>query len=1449
MTSDTLSVLVVFSLLSTKTAATNACVCPINMSTTQENDPLYECIDEVMNSEGGIVTVEAEEVKNNELAQNHTNYHNHPHNSKNRNVLRRALWMNTWLLLSLAVSQQQVTKCYASPPSSASIESRPAKRRLDETVPTEAPLAGIATDDPLPSSETLSVTEESAELDAYKSVNWSDTETRTNEAAPDSNVIVVTTVDGTMAGLSRSNGKILWKRRGWQNDETESPHPIDGRMMNKEEDSGGDLDEGKKLLSPLVSTTTKSNSGKDWRTAAVPSVDGRVFLTAGRDNHLGDVTATSTVRELVARAPFMDARGRWYVGSRRAAAAALDRDTGEILTLVSENNVMNQPKSVSLDDKSVVWVGRVDYSVSLLDAHGVVDVQFSSSEVMSANDMVEGGILSQPDGDTVNEDGSQQHAPRLMLPDSDTERFQPQKQSLLVATPGGNVAFRNPETGSIEWVSNESFDTPVAFAVESGSGLSLGVDIVPDAPIPSSSTEYLSRELERQMEAMIGESPDEDQTIFGALSSGQLFAMPLGQRLSKIAKSSVSIGLPQAASSSSSPHSTTTALAKLPHLGAGRGRQGFSDFHPSSSAPDDKKGLSTLVKKACLPSSPNYPGCLVGGIHRAEEFVSGNSFLDQDAQALQFQYQQHQFGFQRPFPPKNPHRRKQKTFLKIMSSWLPPTVALIFVLSFELGRRHRLKNDKDKKGDDGMLLKGTFGSRDTPGLVDVGVIQVTDEILGFGGHGTVVYRGTLDGRKVAVKRMLKAYHASADREISLLIESDGHPNVVRYFLKEVRGDFVYLALELCDMSLHDLIGTLRQRAPNNNNNTAPSLGGISLAMKATLLQIASGVRHLHSLRIVHRDLKPANILLAQNSKKRSMKRNGGDNDDDDMIQSVLEMFNGGEYVAKISDMGLGKQLVGQSSFGMSTLGNTSLQAHSNGGSNVGGPGSVGWQAPEVMAIRWSSESGTTPSETSSRGNDSITDASPLDVAVNTRTSRSVDIFSLGCIFHCTLVPGIHPFGEWFEREANIMRNKPSLDILKETSLEAYDLVSSMLHRNPKLRPTAKEICEHPLFWSNQRKLTFLCDLSDKLESDAQALEDGDLSQSSFGTNVLMVERNAAEVVGIAWDKELDPDLLTNVARFRTYDPSSVRDCLRLIRNKHHHYDELPPDVKMKIGDLLDYFATRFPNLLLHCYTLCKDFLRPTDPLVANYSIPINASKLHRRMDSQASVLSEEKCNPIVVVDDVHDEAVPELAGVSAEPHDKQEKQATDKNKLSTETKPQSFDTILTDATGCSSSQPTAPDEIVIWEGSTTARTFHCRGWMRSEDEWVRRTDASLRKRDSNVMRCATDPKFRTRLCNHWDISCGTFCPMRKKNKCVFAHGPAELRVKEGKRHRWGKLVDKEGNSSNLNHSGGEDTYGAARSIETIRKEEGKWNTDKGGQGKQKSKQKQGSGKKHSKKQG
>jgi serine/threonine protein kinase len=686
-----------------------------------------------------------------------------------------------------------------------------------------------------------------------------------------------------------------------------------------------------------------------------------------------------------------------------------------------------------------------------------------------------------------------------------------------------------------------------------------------------------------------------------------------------------------------------------------------------------------------------------------------------------------------------------------------------------------------------------------------------------------------DGRQVAVKRMLKAYHASADREISLLIESDGHPNVVRYFLKEVRGEFVYLALELCDLSLHDLIAMLRHRRDMpDKENDMPS--AIAESTKAVLFQVANGVKHLHLLRIVHRDLKPANILLATARKKND--------------ENVYNIFIRGDYVAKISDMGLGKQLPAgsQSSYGASLIGESSLRGQSNGAQSsiVGpGPGSVGWQAPEVMALRVSSET-SVRSDDSSYAHDSLQDMSPMENPCTSRTSRSTDIFSLGCIFFATLVPGSHPFGEWYEREANIVHNRPNIDVLRALSAEAYDLVGSMIRRNPINRPLAKHVCDHPFFWSLDRRLTFLSDFSDKLETDA-TIGDGE-SRVIISTLAIAAERNASHVVGLSWDTLLDSELVSNVQKFRTYDPSSVRDLLRLIRNKHHHFDELPEKLKAEMryttGGLMTYFESRFPLLLIHCFNICRTRLPAKDILATKYSISPVVRPGMKRLELQVSTITEGSAiaEPSVVskADSVFSTDLGILASDDAHElklfsHDDSpsiEPVIVDEITL---VEKDHQDTSIALASEFVVNEQVLPlvdaGDIVVWEGSNAAKTFHCRGWSRSDSEWERRIDASLRKRDNNLVRCSTDPKFRTRLCNHWQETMGTSCPMLKRNKCIFAHGPVELRVKEGKLHRWGRLVDKNGDNKTKGHSGGEDTYGAARLIESERKEQGKWNVE------------------------
>ena len=673
--------------------------------------------------------------------------------------------------------------------------------------------------------------------------------------------------------------------------------------------------------------------------------------------------------------------------------------------------------------------------------------------------------------------------------------------------------------------------------------------------------------------------------------------------------------------------------------------------------------------------------------------------------------------------------------------------------------------------------------------------------------------------------------------------------------------------------------------------------------------------------------------------------------------SIYDAFEQGGYIPKISDMGVGKMLMGQSSFGLSTLGSasTGLAATGAGGQSKdvagAGPGSVGWQAPEVMAQRrlpratsasmtktCSDNGGGSPSDHPTGG---LVDTSSMEVDLPTaaaRTSRSVDIFSLGCIFYCTIIPGSHPFGEWYEREANIMKNEPNTKSLDAISVEASDLVCSMIARDPTQRPTAAQVCLHPFFWDATRRLAFLCQLSDRLEATSPTLTDSADSSAQQQTYVdpFLVERNAAAVVGTSWDKNLDQGLLINVSRFRTYDPSSVRDLLRLIRNKHHHFDELPEDVKRRLGpspvDLITYFERAFPGLVMHCFRVCRDNLTKDDPLNIKFCIPArlstfapaaskrthaddsrqtekfsigteavaspdsfpNKSPESKNMDatkysSHSEVLSSTRLSVAAAENNSHEisaevdsygegkdgssaitDVTTEVNLLSTEPSPltlEEEKMGDDaevipyakslspkviENKVEEDDSEQIFRALSSSSGGfmavklASASTPALQDErasadeasktdnvaegLVIWEGSTAAKTFNCRGWYRSEDDWVRRVDCTLRKRDANVSRCATDSKFRTRLCNHWDSSQGTNCPMKRKKKCIFAHGPVELRVKEGKRNRWGKLVDAEGNCSNPKASGGEDTYGAARSIETMREKEGKWTPNK--QGKQ-----------------
>ncbi|KAJ7094035.1 hypothetical protein B0H15DRAFT_776404 [Mycena belliarum] len=437
-------------------------------------------------------------------------------------------------------------------------------------------------------------------------------------------------------------------------------------------------------------------------------------------------------------------------------------------------------------------------------------------------------------------------------------------------------------------------------------------------------------------------------------------------------------------------------------------------------------------------------------------------------------------------------------------------------------------------------------------------LVVSDHVLGYGSHGTVVYRGSLQGRAVAVKRLLQDFVTLAAREVSILQESDDHPNVIRYYYQEAHANFLYIALELCPATLADLIET-PDREPWRDI-------AIAFEPKRALRQIASGLRHLHGLKLVHRDIKPQNILVSAGAVRGGVK----------------------SYRMLISDFGLCKKL---------DVDQTSFLPTSHGAMAAG---TVGWRAPEILRgdVKLD-ELGSSGDNASVSSQGSVASGASIGTAgKRTRLTKSVDIFALGCLFFYTLTNGGHPYGDRFEREANIMKDVKNLEGLErfgEEGQEAVDLISAMLHPEAPERPDTTTILLHPFFWDPGRRLTFLQDASDRFEI---------MTRDPKDPYLLVLERGASGIVGNDWHSRLDRLFIENLGKFRKYDGRSVQDLLRALRNKKHHYQDLPENVKRHLGPMpegfLAYFTRRYPRLFLHVHTVIGDTSLRTESMFRSY---------------------------------------------------------------------------------------------------------------------------------------------------------------------------------------------------------------------------------------------------------
>lgn len=218
-----------------------------------------------------------------------------------------------------------------------------------------------------------------------------------------------------------------------------------------------------------------------------------------------------------------------------------------------------------------------------------------------------------------------------------------------------------------------------------------------------------------------------------------------------------------------------------------------------------------------------------------------------------------------------------------------------------------------------------------------------------------------------------------EREIANLQAAKTHPNVIRYLHHESVGFFTYIVLELCLTSLDKYISRVGDQLESID----------ALAPRCMLEEIASGLRHLHSLGVVHRDLKPQNILISMPTSE-------------------------GRHRMVITDFGISR-IIGPGEVGFDPT--------------FTGNGTSGWRAPEIL-----------------QSQKERAEADKLAIL-----DKSVDVFAFGCITYYILTRGEHPFGNHYQRDGNILQGSAILDHLDNSYAEAVGLIRSAISREPGAR--------------------------------------------------------------------------------------------------------------------------------------------------------------------------------------------------------------------------------------------------------------------------------------------------------------------------------------------------------------------------------------------------------------
>ena len=164
-----------------------------------------------------------------------------------------------------------------------------------------------------------------------------------------------------------------------------------------------------------------------------------------------------------------------------------------------------------------------------------------------------------------------------------------------------------------------------------------------------------------------------------------------------------------------------------------------------------------------------------------------------------------------------------------------------------------------------------------------------------------------------------------------------------------------------------------------------------------------------------------------------------------------------------------------------------------------------------------------------------------------------------------------------------------MHLCSSLSPEAFHLITEMLSKDPKSRPTASSLWKFPFFWDDRTKVEFLTKVGN--------LREFKQSRHGLQRELSGVERNLEKFCSdhfcatfTDWTDKIRNiyDDLTSVWPKRSYNARSAVELVRFIRNAYEHSPDLS---KKNRDDLLGKFVVLklFPYLVTDLYKAIKGY--------------------------------------------------------------------------------------------------------------------------------------------------------------------------------------------------------------------------------------------------------------------